>query len=292
MNRPTIQILGPDDEAALEAFLQPRLESSLFLLGNMRVAGLADHGRPYQGTYAAAFVDGVIAGVAALFWNGMLVVQAPEHLEACWRTAVAQAKRPLQGLIGPAAQVQAVKNSLALDAAAIRMDEVEYLYSLKLDDMIVPEMLQMGVWQGRRATSEDLERQTAWRVAYMMEEMNEADTTELWQRAGQSVQHAVNADRLWLLQVDGRVVASSGFNAAIAEAVQVGGVYTPPEWRSRGYGRAVVAASLLDARAEGVTTGILFTGVDNVPAQKAYEALGFRRIGDYRILYLHEPLQL
>ncbi|MCA9969314.1 MAG: GNAT family N-acetyltransferase [Anaerolineales bacterium] len=292
MNEAAIRILGPDDEAALEMFLQPRLESSLFLLGNMRLAGLADHGRPYQGTYAAAFVDGAIAGVAALFWNGMLVLQATKHLDACWRTAVAQAKRPLQGLIGPAAQVQAVKESLALAAAAIRMDEVEYLYSLKLDDMIVPEKLQMGVWQGRRAASEDLEQQTAWRVAYMMEEMNEADTTELWQRARQSVQHAINADRLWLLQVDGRVVASSGFNAAVAEAVQVGGVYTPPEWRRRGYGRAVVAASLLDARAEGVPTGILFTGVDNVPAQKAYEALGFRRIGDYRILYLHEPLQL
>lgn len=297
MNEPTIRILGPNDEAALEAFLQPRLESSLFLLGNMRVAGLADHGRPYQGTYAAAFVDGAVTGVAALFWNGMLVLQAPEHLEACWRTAVIQAGRPLQGLIGPALQVQTVKDGLALDGLAlsdeaIKLDEAEYLYSLKLAEMIVPEKLRTGVWQGRRISSDDLEQQIAWRVAYLMEEMNEDDTPELWQRVRQSLQHAKSTGRVWVLEEDGRPVASSGFNAAITEAVQVGGVYTPPEWRSRGYGRSVVAASLLDARAEGVETGILFTGVNNVPAQRAYEALGFRRIGDYRILYLRQPLQL
>jgi len=291
MKQSTIRILGPEDEAALEAFLRPRIESSLFLLGNMRVAGLADNGRPYQGTYAAAFVDEAIVGVAALFWNGMLVLQAPECLDSCWRTAVASCGTPLRGLIGPAAQVETVKESLAIDGEAIRVDEVEYLYSLKLADLRVPEKLQTGVWQGRRITSDDLEQQTAWRVAYMMEEMNEEDTPELWQRARQSLQHAESTGRVWVLVEDGRIVASSGFNAAISEAVQVGGVYTPPEWRSRGYGRAVVAASLLDARAEGVETGILFTGIHNIPAQKAYEALGFRRIGDYRILYLREPIE-
>ena len=39
-NQPLLRILHPGDEPALEAFLQPRLESSLFLLGNMRQAGL------------------------------------------------------------------------------------------------------------------------------------------------------------------------------------------------------------------------------------------------------------
>jgi predicted GNAT family acetyltransferase len=63
-------------------------------------------------------------------------------------------------------------------------------------------------------------------------------------------------------------------------------VYTPPELRSRGYGRAVVAASLLDARAEGAERTILFTPVENIPAQRAYEALGYRHIGDYRLLLL------
>jgi predicted GNAT family acetyltransferase len=52
-----------------------------------------------------------------------------------------------------------------------------------------------------------------------------------------------------------------------------------------------VATSLLDARAEGVRTSILFTGEGNIPAQKAYEALGFRCIGDYRILLLRSGME-
>jgi predicted GNAT family acetyltransferase len=92
--------------------------------------------------------------------------------------------------------------------------------------------------------------------------------------------------------VDGEPVATSAFNTAIREAVQVGGVYAPPAQRGRGYARAVVAASLLSARAEGTQKGILFTGLGNLPAQKAYRSLGFRCVGDYRILLLRTPVEL
>ena len=62
----------------------------------------------------------------------------------------------------------------------------------------------------------------------------------------------------------------------------MGGVWTPPERRGRGYARAVVAASLLDARAEGVERAVLFT--ENPVARRAYEALGFRRVGEYGLV--------
>ena len=77
---------------------------------------------------------------------------------------------------------------------------------------------------------------------------------------------------------------------AIKEAVQVGGVWTPPELRRRGYGRCVVAASLLDARSEGVEKAILFTPERNIASQKAYTALNFQHIGDYRLVLLKSPL--
>ena len=67
-------------------------------------------------------------------------------------------------------------------------------------------------------------------------------------------------------------------------------MWTPPELRRRGYGRAAVAASLLDARAEGATEAILFTAEDNIAAQKAYVALGFRQVGSYRMLLLRSPI--
>ena len=53
----------------------------------------------------------------------------------------------------------------------------------------------------------------------------------------------------------------------------------------------MVAGSLLDARAEGVAEAILFTEAENRPAQRAYEALGFERIGDYGMVML-DPVQV
>ncbi len=87
-------------------------------------------------------------------------------------------------------------------------------------------------------------------------------------------------------------MAMSSFNTAIDEAVQVGGVWTPPALRRRGYARAVVAASLRDARAEGVQRAILFTGDTNIAAQKAYRAIGFQGVGDYGLLLLKEGVKI
>ena len=85
----------------------------------------------------------------------------------------------------------------------------------------------------------------------------------------------------FVLEVQGSdgPVSYSAFNASLPEIVQVGGVWTPPEQRGRGYARAVVAGSLLDARAERVVRAVLFT--ENPAARRAYEALGFQRVGEY-----------
>ena len=74
--------------------------------------------------------------------------------------------------------------------------------------------------------------------------------------------------------------------------MQVGGVYTPPALRRRGYAACVLAQSLLDARAEGAERSILFTATENVPAQRCYEGLGYERLGDFGVVLLgdHYPV--
>ncbi len=290
MSKPVIRTLQPGDEAALEAFLLPRIASSMFLIGNMRASGLRDTGETYSGTYAAAFGGQGIISVAAHYWNGILVLQAPVHLEAVWRAVVTASRRPIAGLIGPNDQVSAVRQALGVDASAIQLDELEKLYSLQLADLLVPAILSSGQVSGRRIRPDDVDLLTEWRVAYAVETQGEKDSPELWQRSRASIQRSLQEGRGWVLERSGEPVAYDTFNAAIREAVQVGGVYTPPQLRRRGYGRAVVAVSLLDARGEGVEKAILFTGLSNIAAQKAYAALGFQHIGKYRMVLL-EPSQ-
>lgn len=78
---------------------------------------------------------------------------------------------------------------------------------------------------------------------------------------------------------DGVPVSLSAINASLPDVVQLGGIYTPPALRGRGHARAAVAASLLAARERGASRAVLFT--KNPSAVRTYEALGFRRIGDY-----------
>jgi ribosomal protein S18 acetylase RimI-like enzyme len=292
MNPPTIRIIQSGDEAALEAFLLPRVETSMFLIGNMRAVGLVDNGQRYEGTYAAAFEDDKIVGVVAHYWNQNLIFQAPVHLDALWRAAVKASKRPIKGLIGPDDQVGLAKELLNIEEANIQVGETEKLYSLNLADLIVPDALNSGQVQGRQIESRDVDLVTQWRIAYSIEALKEKDTPQLRESCHAAIERSLKEQNTWILEEQAKPVACSSFNTGIKEAVQVGGVWTPPELRRRGYGRCVVAASLLDARSEGVEKAILFTPNSNIAAQKAYTALGFQYIGDYCIVLLQSPLSV
>ena len=128
MNQPVVRILKPDDLPALEAFLTSRLDSSLFLISNSRQVGVVDHGARYEGTYAAAFSGEEVLAVTAHYWNGMLIVQAPQFLKEVIAEARRHSARELKGLIGLDEQVQLAKQYLAVDRAEYQIDEADGLY--------------------------------------------------------------------------------------------------------------------------------------------------------------------
>ncbi|MEM7130912.1 MAG: GNAT family N-acetyltransferase [Chloroflexota bacterium] len=286
-----IKILKLGDESQLEAYLLPRLDSSMFLLGNLRQAGLVDNGERYAGTYAATVTDGQIAGVVAHYGQGNLLCQAPPaQIEALWRAAVDASQRPIHGVVGPAAQVGVIKNALDVEGRNIQMDATEHLYRLTLSQMQLPKPYQSGDVVGRQIERQDLAQMIEWRIAYNIEASGAEDTPALHEACRSGMERVLAEGNGWVLEVDRQNVAYSAFNTTLSEAVQIGGVWTPPEFRGRGYARAVVATSLLDAQNGGIEKAVLFTDNNNIPAQKAYESLGFQRIGDYCLLIFSKPV--
>lgn len=289
------RVLGEGDEATVEAFVRPRIASSMFLLSNMRAAGLVDTGARFSGLYVGAFEDGALTGVVAHCWNGNLIMQAPGCVEMLWRAAVMASGRPVRGVVGPADQAAAIITALAAGAAGagrplvVQQDALEKLYQLDLNSLVVPEALQTGRVQGRRAEQADLDVLTDFGVGFDIEALGELRSPQLTTENRAVSERMIAEGTIWLLEAGGSPVAMTGFNARIAEAVQVGGVYTPPELRGRGYARCAVAASLLAARAAGARLGVLFTAESNLAAQRAYEALGFEHVGGWRLMLLREP---
>jgi len=278
-----LRSLGRGDEAALERFLALRADSSMFLRSNLRSAGILYHGGPFEALYVGCFTQGRLAGVAAHCWNDMVVVQAEAQIPALASAVVEASGRPVTGIMGPLDQVKATRAALGMNDAACQMDSSEELYALALDKLVVPPALRDGRVTCRRPKPGEAPLLAAWRYDYSVAALNSAPGDALRRRCEREVE-ILPLDWQFMLADGPDIVAYAAFNAALPEIVQIGGVWTPPEQRRRGYGRAVVAGSLLAARDRGARRAVLFTGNGNIAAKRAYAALGFRRIGDWGLV--------
>ncbi|HET9664766.1 MAG TPA: GNAT family N-acetyltransferase [Burkholderiales bacterium] len=218
----------------------------------------------------------------------MLLVQAPESLEELARSVIEWSGRRVTGLSGPLEQVRQARIALDLADAPAAMDSDEALYGLDLGDVVVPRPLRDGQITCLAPLPEEYDTLRAWRLAYDIEALGGADSLESRERAAGSLDAQIADANVWVAVDQGRLVSLSAFNAALPDIVQLGGIYTPPEFRGRGYAKAAVAASLLAARDRGATRAVLFT--DNPSAARSYEAVGFRRLGDYGLILLRNPI--
>lgn len=282
----TIRVLHKADEAIVGAFLAVRLESSIFLQANLLQSGFTDKEAPYHGTYVGAFEEGRLIGVAAHYWNGMVILQAPGCAGPLARAAVDASPRALKGIIGPLSQSLDALKALGISRDSLATDSPEILYHLRLDDLVVPPERPGQRLAGRVPKAEELPQLIEWTLDYDQEAMGIKPTPARRELVTANSIRAMETGTRYVLTDKDALVAKTGFNAEVPGMVQIGGVWTPPALRGRGYARAAVARHLVTARARGVGRAILFTGEDNVPAQRAYEAIGFERIGDYAIMFV------
>ncbi|MBO0788662.1 MAG: GNAT family N-acetyltransferase, partial [Actinobacteria bacterium] len=86
---------------------------------------------------------------------------------------------------------------------------------------------------------------------------------------------------LTLWEEEGRPVSLAGLTRQVAGQVRVGPVYTPPEFRRRGFAAAVTAAVSRAALAAGAQEVLLFTDLANPTSNSLYRRLGYRPVSDY-----------
>ena len=277
-------ILTQNHTDMLNRFLMPRAESSLVLLSNAMLGGLEYRGETFQGTYAAYPGDNAITGVAAHYWNGMVFFQAPKNPAGLFHAVVSASGRECTGIAGPYDQVQQVLPGILTKNHLPALNSRDTLFSLDLNMLAIPGLLQRGEVTCRYPADDEIPKMIEMRIAFMRELTGPDTRVSREDEAREIVRYQQQTNNHWLLEAGGKIVATSAISAGIPEVVQIGGVYTLPEYRNRGFGRAVVAGSLLYARARGVKKAILFTGTDMPAAQKVYTALGFRPIGEYGLV--------
>lgn len=193
----------------------------------------------------------------------------------------------LTGLNGADEAALPLARALGLDRGSARLDRADPHFALALDDLVIPA----GAGTIRPVAEADRALLTEWRVAYEIEALGRADDPGTHHSAARSVSRMIDDVAAALLcegpRGQGAPLALVAFNARAADAVQVGGVYVPPALRNRGYARRAVAQLLAGARAGGLRQGVLFAASDR--AATAYRAIGFRRIGEYRLIDFAVP---
>lgn len=212
------------------------------------------------------------------------MVQAPGIDTGTARALLARLEgRRVAGITGDAAQVAAVQQAMDLPAEAWRLNSTQPLYRLDLDALAVPEVTL------RAPAPEDHAGLADWFAAYMSE-TETAPEGDLHKAAAKRAEAAIAGDHVRLMTEAGEPVAMSAINARAGRAVQVGGVFVPPALRGTGRGGAVVAAHLDRERAAGASLAVLFAASPG--AARAYERIGFRRIGSYQVALLRQALTL
>lgn len=147
----------------------------------------------------------------------------------------------------------------------------------------VPPKVPSGI-EFARCTVEDTERLLSLQESYEKEEVAppgdpvDREATRLNLRLNLGKQH------IFMALAGDRAVAKAGTNALGLAWVQIGGVFTEPEWRGRGIASALVR-HIAVLETEAGKNIALFVKLTNEPARRAYNRSGFKPDTFFRISY-------
>ena len=270
-----------DDREAIIVFLGQHVMTAMFPLSNLLRYGMAG-GHRHAMRFWIARKGEEITDLLGVSESGMVMPQGTSA--APWSDArTLLHDLPLAGFVGAKDQVRPLCTALGLSAQPMSIDDDEPQFALDLSDLRVPD------GPGELVPLSDTHRPFLydWRVAYEIEVVGRSP-----ERAEAEAEAAISD---WLVQGshavlidDGVPLALTGINASALDVVQVGGVYTPPELRGRGYARRAVALHLAGLRDAGrASRATLFAASES--AARAYIAIGFERIGTFSICLFEEP---
>ncbi|MCC6802012.1 MAG: GNAT family N-acetyltransferase [Anaerolineae bacterium] len=132
----------------------------------------------------------------------------------------------------------------------------------------------------RRATSDDHPLLVRWEMGFRREAFPDMqhDSADVERSIDYRMQSGVGGIFVW---DDGGAVSYAGYGGPTPHGIRIGPVYTPPEYRQRGYASACVAGMsqlLLDSGREFC---FLFTDLRNPTSNHIYQVIGYQPICDF-----------
>jgi predicted GNAT family acetyltransferase len=152
--------------------------------------------------------------------------------------------------------------------AGVTTSFTETLY--RLDELAAPYGVA-GV--ARLAGPDDAELLVGWLDEFFVEAFASESNPDASRTVLGDIVDAGGRVVLWT--VDDVPVAMARTHGVLLGMSRIGPVYTPPEERGHGYGAAVTAEGVRQARRDGARDVVLFADVANPVANRIYRRLGF-----------------
>lgn len=221
-------------------------------------------------------VDDVIGAASWTPPFGLLVSSMPEtaipQLAAAAMQRATELGIDLRGVSGPATTALAIAEM----AAARTGRRVAEHMRMVVHELTSADDVPRPQGEARRATREDAPLVIEWQRAFSAEAHApmgaDIDTATL---------ASIDAARIWLW-IDGKPRSTASQHPAVGGIVRIGGVYTPPSIRGRGYARRLVHdISVAALRTPGVRGCTLNTDASNPVSNAIYRQIGYVPVAEH-----------
>ena len=278
--RLTLRPLEAADGPAAWSFLSSHGLQNVYVASQVWSGALETSGQ------TAAEFFGIFAGaeIRAILYlgNGGLAVPAGDDVAALQMLGDFLAGRALElrALIGPDEAVKVLVPHVESAGAAVRVDVREHFLELGPDELA--EDAREPALRMARLDEVDAVARASSR-AHLEEMGDDPIVTSPTAFVGRVARQVLDG-RVYVIERGRRILFKTEVSAQCPIGAQISGVYTDPEVRGRGLARRATGELAHRLLRESPRV-CLFVRVDNAPARRAYDRVGFRRTSDFRTLF-------
>jgi predicted GNAT family acetyltransferase len=279
----SIENVSSENQKEMIDFLKRHEDTCMFMLGNFEVHGATMTEAPNSGNFKLIKQFEDLIAVFCLTRRGTLLVQS-ETIEPVFELILNECQKEETFLKGVAGEWgfcsrfwEFVKNRHVIGRETFVSKEV--LYSLNLE-----EHSYQTAENVRLLKLQDFSQWKKLNDEYIKEQKLPSELSEeqvrkqfLWQSQQKII---------WGLFRDGVLVTVAELNAKALDLGQLGGVYTSPQFRKKGFAKILIRQLIMDVKhLHKIRKLIIFTDEDNFPARRVYESLGGKQVGFFALLF-------
>ena len=158
----------------------------------------------------------------------------------------------------------------------INAQPVMHSMSYELTEVMFPDPMPTGSFQFA------MENQAEILLKYMNEMQDDLNVTVRIEYTLEHIHNFIGNKRIGIWLVDDQPVSMAMSNRPQLTSIGISAVYTPNEYRGKGYASAVVATLSQELLNQGYQRINLFTDLSNPTSNKIYKAIGYHEVCDYQ----------